>query len=336
MALDLSDTLVVGISATALFDLSESDRLFRESSKSNPDTAIEIYREHMMKTEDQPLEHGTGFPLVKALQNLNTYQKDNEPPLIEVIVMSRNSPDTGIRVLNSIRHHGLSISRSAFTAGESVVDYLEAFDVDLFLTTNPADAQKVIDSRSCAAAVVTPPPEAIKTIQTDQVRIAFDGDAVLFDDSSEIVYKTKGLTAFYKEEDEKQNIPLEEGPYATLLKKLSRLQDRLPIRVDFSPVRIALVTARNSPAEMRVIKTIRHWGVNVDEAFFMGGVGKDKVLKAFKPHIFFDDQTVHLEAASKIVPSGRVPYRTESPLHQPAEVEDTLRKKGRIDPSGDA
>ncbi len=329
MALDLSDTLVVGISATALFDLSESDELFRETSKSNPDSAIEIYRKHMMETEDQPLEHGTGYPLVKALQNLNTYQKKNEPPLIQVVVMSRNSPDSGIRVLNSIRHHGLSITRSAFTAGESVVDYLEAFDVDLFLTTNSEDAQKVIDSRSCAVAVVTPPPEAIEKIQTDQVRIAFDGDAVLFDESSEIVYKTKGLTAFHKEEDEKQNIPLEEGPYATLLKKLSRLQDRLPIRVECSPVRIALVTARNSPAEMRVIKTLRHWGVYVDEAFFLGGVGKDKVLRAFKPHIFFDDQTVHLEAASKIVPSGRVPYRSESPLNKPVGIEDNNQEKGQ-------
>ncbi len=327
MAIDLSDTLVVGISATALFDLSESDKLFRETSKSNPDTAMEIYRNYMMETEDQPLEHGTGYPLVKALQNLNRYQKDNEQPLIEVVVMSRNSPDTGIRVLNSIRHHGLSISRSAFTAGESVVDYLDAFDVDLFLTTNPEDAQKVIDSRSCAAAVVTPPPEAIETIQTDQVRLAFDGDAVLFDDSSEIVYKTKGLTAFHKEEDEKQNVPLEEGPYATLLKKLSRLQDRLPIKAEFSPIRIALVTARSSPAEMRVIKTLRHWGVYVDEAFFMGGVGKDKILKAFKPHIFFDDQTVHLEAASKLVPSGRVPYRSESPLNHPDKIEDKIQDK---------
>jgi 5'-nucleotidase len=327
MALDLSDTLVVGISATALFDMSESDELFRETSKSDPDNAIEIYRKHMMETEDQPLELGTGYPLVKALENLNRYQKGDEPPLIQVVVMSRNSPDSGIRVLNSIRRYGLSITRSAFTAGESVVDYLEAFDVDLFLTTSSEDAQKVIDSRSCAAAIVTPPPEGIDKIKTDQVRIAFDGDAVLFDESSEIIYKTRGLTAFHKEEDEKQNIPLEEGPYATLLKKLSRLQDRLPIRVEFSPVRIALVTARNTPAEMRVIKTLRHWGVYVDEAFFLGGVGKDKVLKAFKPHIFFDDQTVHLEVASKIVPSGRVPYRSESLLNQPDEVEDATYEK---------
>ncbi|MDX2254200.1 MAG: 5'-nucleotidase [Pseudanabaenaceae cyanobacterium bins.39] len=316
MSIDLSDTLVIGISATALFDLSEADRLFRDANSSEPDTAIEKYRQHMMEREDQPLEAGTGYPLVKALLNLNRFQVLGEPPLVEVVVMSRNSPDTGIRVLKAIRTQNLGISRSAFTAGESVVDYLDAFDVDLFLTTDAADAQKVIDSRACAAAVLTAPPFDISQLDTDQVRIAFDGDAVLFDESSEIVFKTRGLPAFQEEEDQKQNVPLEEGPYATLLKKLSRLQDRLPVRVEYSPVRIALVTARSSPAEMRVIKTLRHWGVYVDEAFFLGGVGKDKVLKAFRPHIFFDDQTVHLEAASRLVPAGRVPYRSGSVLKQ--------------------
>ena len=315
MSFDLSDTLVIGISATALFDLSEADKIFQDAFTLEPDTAIQKYRQHMVEKEDLPLDQGTGYPLVKALLNLNKYKVENEPPLVEVVVMSRNSPDTGIRVLKAIRDQRLSISRSAFTAGEPVIDYLDAFDVDLFLTTNSDDAQKVIDSRACAAAVVTAPPIDISDLDHEQVRIAFDGDAVLFDDSSEIVCKTQGLSVFHEEEDQKQNIPLEEGPYATLLKKLSRLQDRLPVRVEYSPVRIALVTARNSPAEMRVIKTLRHWGVYVDEAFFLGGVGKAKVLKAFKPHIFFDDQIIHLEPASKIVPAGRVPYRSDSPLN---------------------
>ncbi|EEL5778940.1 5'-nucleotidase [Salmonella enterica subsp. enterica serovar Potsdam] len=151
---------------------------------------------------------------------------------------------------------------------------------------------------------------------TDQVRIAFDGDAVLFDESSEIVYKTKGINSFHAQENAKQNEPLAEGPYAMLLKKIARLQDRLPARVDYSPIRIALVTARNSPSELRVIKTLRAWGINVDEAFFLGGVEKTKILKAFNPHIFFDDQDVHLEPASVYVPSGRVPYASRSPLYQ--------------------
>jgi 5'-nucleotidase len=195
-----------------------------------------------------------------------------------------------------------------------VPDYLDAFDVDLFLTTNVEDAQKVIDSRLCAAAILREPPEDSPEIPEGQVRIAFDGDAVLFSDESELVYKTEGIGAFHAQEDAKQDIPMEEGPYASLLQKLSKLQDRLPIRVEYSPIRIALVTARNSPSEMRVIKTLRAWGVYVDEAFFLGGVGKDKVLKAFRPHLFFDDQDVHLDAAAKLVPSGKVPYLSSSAL----------------------
>ena len=315
MSLDLSDTLVIGISATALFHLEEADRVFREKLAENPDDAIEAYRIYMLERENDPLEEGTGYPLVKALLGLNRFQVPNEAPLVEVVVMSRNSPETGLRILKNIREKQLPISRSAFTAGESVVDYLDAFDVDLFLTTDAEDAQKVIDSRACAAALVTSPPQGMRAIPEGQVRIAFDGDAVLFDESSELVYKTEGIRAFHEQEDKKQDEPLQEGPYATLLKKLSRLQDRLPLRVEYSPVRIALVTARNSPAEMRVIKTLRHWGVYVDEAFFLGGVEKRRVLEAFKPHIFFDDQEVHLEKAAKSVPSGKVPYPSDSPLH---------------------
>ncbi|MCU7964631.1 MULTISPECIES: 5'-nucleotidase [Shewanella] len=315
MPLDLSNTLVVGISATALFDMAESDQIFRKTFESDPDTAIEKYREFMLAHEDEPLKPGTGYPLIKALLGLNQYQQGNSP-LVEVVVMSQNSPDTGLRVLNTIRHDKLNITRSAFTAGETVADYLDAFDVDLFLTTNVKDAQQVIDSKNCAAAILKAPPTDAPEIPEGQVRIAFDGDAVLFSDESELVYKTQGMEAFHAQEDAKQNIPMAEGPYASLLHKLSRLQDRLPIRVEYSPIRIALVTARNSPSEMRVIKTLRHWGVYVDEAFFLGGVEKTKVLKAFRPHIFFDDQDVHLDAAANLVPSGKVPYLSDSALSE--------------------
>ncbi|QQE77285.1 5'-nucleotidase [Alicyclobacillus sp. SO9] len=319
MSLDLSDTLVVGISGTALYNLDDIDSRFRELSASDPDSAIEIYRKEMSETEEIPLEHGAGHPLVRALLNLNRHQSENESPLVEVVIMSRNSPETGLRILNSIRHDGLSITRSAFTAGESVVDYLDAFDVDLFLTTNVEDAQRVIDSRVCAAAVLSKLPEHIDNLSDDQVRIAFDGDAVLFDEQSELVYKTKGIEAFRTIEDESKEIPLQEGPYAVLLKKLAQLQDRLPGRIEYSPVRIALVTARNSPAEIRVIKTLRAWGVYVDECFFLGGLEKTKVLRAFRPHIFFDDQDIHLDKAAEFVPSGKVLYATDSPLAQEGE-----------------
>ncbi|WP_201286987.1 5'-nucleotidase, partial [Klebsiella pneumoniae] len=183
------------------------------------DSSIEKSRAYMLEHEDQPLQPGTGYPLVKALLGLNQYrQPGDQSPLVEVVVMSRNSPDTGIRVLNTIRHDGLKISRSAFTAGETVADYLDAFDVDLFLTTNVDDAQKVIDSHFCAAAVLKAPPSDTTDIPEGQVRIAFDGDAVLFSDESELVYKTQGMAVFHAQEDARRDEPMAEGPYATLLK----------------------------------------------------------------------------------------------------------------------
>jgi len=316
MAFDLSDTLVIGITSTALFDLSEADEVFRSKFESDPEAAIDEYRKYMEPRENDTLDPGTGFPLVKALMSLNQFQPDEDHPLTQIVVMSRNSPETGVRVFHNIREQKLEIVRSAFTGGESVVDYLEAYNVDLFLTTNAKDAQKVIDSDTCAVAVVKEPPNDVEKIPEGQVRLAFDGDAVLFSDESEIVYKAEGLKKFHEEEDLQQDSPLNDGPYANLLKKLSRLQERLPHKIEYSPVRIAIVTARSSPAEMRVIKTLRHWGVYVDEIFFLGGLDKSKILKAFKPHIFFDDQDVHLDPAAKHVPSGKVPYKTSSVLHK--------------------
>ncbi|ROS05318.1 5'-nucleotidase [Sinobacterium caligoides] len=320
MALDLSDTLVVGISATALFDLREADAIFQDAKRNDPKNALESYRQHMLESEDAPLADGTAMPLVKALLDLNQYcSPGGGEPLVEVVVMSRNSPETGIRVFNNIRQRQLAVSRHAFTGGESVVDYLKAYDVDLFLTTNVQDAQRVIDGHHCAAAVLKQPPNDSNHLPEGQLRIAFDGDAVIFDESSELVYKAEGLDSFLANEDRKQDVPMPAGPYATLLKKLSRLQDRLPFSVDYSPVRIAIVTARNAPAELRVIKTLRHWGVYVDEVFFLGGIDKAQVLKAFRPHIFFDDQDLHLERAAALVPSGRVPYSSGSALNQSPE-----------------
>jgi 5'-nucleotidase len=317
MSLDLSDTLVIGIAATALFDLSEADRVFREKLDTNRDTAIKEYRDFMLKREDELLDDGTGMPLIEALLNLNQYKKKSDKtPLVEVVVMSRNSPETGIQVFNNIRNRELSITRHAFTGGESVTDYLEAFDVDLFLTTNINDAQKVRDDNVCAVALVKEPPSDIEKIPQGQVRIAFDGDAVIFDEKSEIVYKAEGIESFYENENSKQDEPMDEGPYASLLRKLSRLQDRLPFSVEYSPVRIAIVTARNAPAEMRVIKTLRAWGVYVDEIFFLGGLEKSKILRAFKAHIFFDDQDVHLDETSSYIPSGKVPYSSNSVLNK--------------------
>lgn len=320
MPLDLSNTLVVGITATALFDMTESDSAFQAKFKSDRETAVAEYRAYALRHENDSLLDGTGMPLVSALLALNKYQKAGETPLVEVVIMSRNSPETGVRILNNIRSRGIAISRHAFTGGESVVPYLDAFDVDLFLTTNQKDAQRVTDGGNCATAIVKAPPSELGAIPEGQVRIAFDGDAVLFDDSSELVYKAEGLTGFHKNEDVHQDTPMAEGPYAQFLIKLARLQGRLPFKVEFSPVHLAIVTARNAPAELRVIKTLRHWGVYVNEIFFLGGLEKAKVLRAFRAHIFFDDQDHHLESAAKHVPSGKVPYKSTSLLNEPEKL----------------
>lgn len=336
MPIELNETLVVGISATALFDLSESDKIFKEKSKSDPDSAIDEYRNHMLEKENEPLEDGTGMPLVKALLNLNSHLKDeNNAPIVEVVVISRNSPETGFRVLKEIRRRDLPITRSAFIAGESSSLYLDAFYVDLFLTTNEGDAQDVIDSNVCASALVKAPPQNSDTLGEDQVRFAFDADAVLFNEASEIVNQTEGLETFWSKEDEKQDIPLPDGPYANLLKKLSKVQERLPGRIEYSPVKLAIMTARNSPAEMRVIKTLRAWDVYVDQAFFLGGLQKSRFLKAFKPHIFFDDQDSHLDPASGDVPSAKVLYPSNSPLKKLIEKRVAEKANDRTEPEGD-
>ena len=296
--------------------MSDSDELFEQEFAKDPHKGMEKYKKYMLENENSPLNEGVGFPLIKALLSLNSYQKENEKPLVEVVVMSRNSPETGIRVLNAIRTHNINITRSAFTAGESSADYLEAFEVDLFLTTNQTDAQKVIDTCFCASAVLSIPPTYKCDIPDGQVRIAFDGDAVIFDETSELVYKKDGILAFHEHENKAQDVPMNEGPFAKFLIKLAKLQERLPMSIELSPVRIAIVTARNSPSEMRVIKTLRSWGVYVDEAFFLGGVEKSNILKAFRAHIFFDDQDVHLAHSSLVVPCGKVLYKTNSPLNK--------------------
>lgn len=316
MPVDLSESLVVGVSATALFDLSEADKIFKQKIAHDPKTAMEEYRSYMLENEDAPLKDGTGMPLVNALLALNKYKEDGGPPIVEVVVMSRNSPETGFRVLKEIRRRGLGITRSAFTAGESNVDYLSSFYVDLFLTTSENDAQRIIDSRVCAAAVVKAPPALSESLLQDQVRFAFDADAVIFGEESEIINQTEGLSAFHNNEDQSQEIPLPEGPHAKLLMKLSKLKERLPGKKEFSPLRLAIITARNSPAEMRVVKTLRKWDVYVDMAFFLGGIQKNRFLKSFRPHIFFDDQDSHLDPAAAEFPCAKVLYPSNSPLRQ--------------------
>lgn len=304
MPVDLSEILVVGVSSRALFDLEKENEIFNNEG-------IGGYRKFQQENEDSLLAPGTAFYLVQSLLHLNTVAKKR---IVEVVVMSRNSPETGVRLMNSVRKHQLDISRMAFSGGEPLAPYIDAFDIDLFLSKDTKDVQTVIDSKSCAAAFIYEPPTEFKP-RDNRVNIAFDADAVLFSDESEHRYKTEGMDAFHKHESDNEDVPLGEGPFAKLLIKLSKIQDEFPSGIELSPLRLAIVTARNAPSHMRVIKTLRKWGVYVDEAYFLGGLSKDKVLGAFGAHIFFDDQEVHLTESSKVVPSGKVPYSTDSPLN---------------------
>ena len=302
MALDLSSVLVIGISSRALFDLEESNTVFDEKG-------LDAYRAYQLENEKKVLKKGTAFHSVEALLRLN---KLSGKRLVEVIVMSRNSPDTGLRVFNSIAHYGLDISRAAFSGGTSLSPYLDAFNVDLLLSKSHEDVQAAIDSGIAAATLYAPP----RDVDTDdeQIRIAFDADAVIFSEESEHIYKTQGIEAFWEHEKNNADTPMKEGPFAKLLITLSYLQKQF--QDEESPVRLAIVTARNSPAHERVVQTLRTWDVRVDEAFFLGGLSKDQILKAFRAHIFFDDQDVHLESASRVVPSAKVPYRSDSILNK--------------------
>ncbi|MDB5208453.1 MAG: 5-nucleotidase [Flavisolibacter sp.] len=304
MPLDLSDILVIGVSSRSLFDLEEENKIFETEG-------IAGFRKYQLANEDNLLNPGTAFHLIQRLLNLN---KEAKKRIVEVVVMSRNSPETGVRVMNSIKAHNLDITRMAFSGGEPLAPFIDAYDIDLFLSKDIKDVQTVIDSKSSAAAYIYNPPSNFTSVD-NRVKIAFDADAVVFSDESEQRYKSEGMDAFHKYEQENENEPLSEGPFAKLLIKLSKIQEELPTSIELSPLRIAIVTARNAPSHMRVIKTLRKWGVYVDEAYFLGGISKDKVLKAFGAHIFFDDQDAHLKPASLLVPSARVPYNSDSPLN---------------------
>lgn len=296
MAYSLSDKLVIGISSRALFDLEQENALFENEG-------MDAYARHQRTNEDEPLKPGSAFPLVQALLHLNTLIPDQT--LVEVVVISRNSPDTGLRAFNAIEKHQLDISRAAFTGGsESMASYLHAFEVDLFLSKSAKDVQDAIDAGLAAAQLYDLPSSF--SAPSNQIRIAFDGDAVLFSAESEQYFKKYGLKKFIVRERKLRHNAMGPGPFAKLLLALSALQQRFPS--ELRPIRIAIVTARSSPAHARVIHTLREWNVSVDEAFFMGGVPKDKVLQAFGAHMFFDDQEAHVKAASSVVPAGQVPY----------------------------
>lgn len=286
--------LVVAISSRALFDLEESHRIFTEQG-------INAYCDYQIERENEKLLPGVAFPLVKKLLQLNALEPNRER--VEVILLSRNSADTGLRVFNSIQQHELPISRAAFTSGESPFRYVQPFGADLFLSSDPNDVVNTLDSGYAAATIL---PSTVDDLPSKQLKIAFDGDAVLFSDAAERVYKTQGLDAFAQSESKAANEPLPGGPFKNLLASLQTIQAEFSS--EESPIRTALVTARAAPAHERVIKTLRAWNIRIDEAIFLGGMSKGEFLKNFGADIFFDDQRGHCDSARLHVPTGHVPH----------------------------
>jgi 5'-nucleotidase len=293
--------LVVAISSRALFDLSESHQVFVEQG-------VDAYHAYQVQHENDVLAPGIAFALTQKLLLLN--EMLGERGRVDVILLSRNSTDTGLRVFNSIRHHGLDISRAAFTGGASPYRYVGALGAHLFLSADPTDVRQALTS-GCAAATILPSsplpdsPAAEKSADR-QLRIAFDGDAVLFSDESERIFRSQGLDAFNANEVAAAARPLSDGPFKGFLMALQRIQALFPAKE--SPLRTALITARGAPSHERVIRTLRAWNIRIDEALFLGGLNKGPFLKAFDADIFFDDQERHCQDAGAHVTTGHVPH----------------------------
>jgi 5'-nucleotidase len=296
MPVSFDGKLVVAISSRALFDLEESNRVFEEEG-------VEAYQRYQLARENDVLAPGIALPLVKKLLALNTLAPAR--PRAEVILLSRNTAETGLRIMNSIQDYGFDITRAAFTGGESTYPYVPAFDAHLFLSANGEDVRRALDAGH-AAAQILPANVGQNVAWTDELRIAFDGDAVLFSDEAERVYKKDGLDAFTASEVGSAKEPLSGGPFKNFLAALHRIQSEYP--ADHSPIRTALVTARSAPAHERVVRTLRAWGIRIDEALFLGGLEKGPFLKAFGADIFFDDQHTHIDSARKYVAAGHVPF----------------------------
>lgn len=286
--------LVVGISSSALFDLSDSDQVFREHG-------LKAYAQYQIDRENEPLAPGDAFRFVAKLLGLNTFLDNKDR--VEVILLSRNTADTGLRVFNSIEHHNLPIIRAAFSGGAPPYRYMAPFGCQLFLSTNPLDVTDALDNGMAAASILKANP----TEHDDGVlRFAFDGDAVIFSDEAEQIYQRDGLVAFAETEKRQADMPLRGGPFKSFLEELHRLQSEFP--EGETPLRTALVTARSAPAHERVIKTLRSWDIRLDESLFLGGMVKADFLHAYGADVFFDDQAEHCQLASRVVTAGHVPH----------------------------
>lgn len=293
MPVTFDGKLVVAISSRALFDLAQSHLIYERDG-------LAAYQEYQIAHEDEVLSPGDAFPLVRKLLAINDALPGE--PRVEVILLSRNSSDTGLRVFNSIQHYRLPITRAAFAGGTSPHRYVSAFGAHLFLSTHDADVRGALDAGYAAATILS----GGEGNEEDELRIAFDGDAVLFSDDSERIFQQDGLAAFAENERRSAREPMGGGPFKGFLAALHKLQSEFP--VGGCPIRTALVTARSAPAHERVVRTLRAWDIRIDESLFLGGLDKGAFLKSFGADVFFDDQAGHCESARQHVPAGHVPH----------------------------
>jgi 5'-nucleotidase len=303
MPYPIEKKLVITLASSALFDLTKAHKVFKEKGE-------DAYRKYQRKHCNVPFPTGVAFPFVKRLLKLNEAFPDIQP--VEVILLSKNDPETGLRAFRSIKKYKLNITRAAFLTGKSPFEYIPAFNASLFLSANPRDVQNAIDAKYPAGRVL---PAQIKDDEEDnEVRIAFDFDGVLADDSAETVYqKSKSLKKFLKFEHKNIKLSHPPGPLKDFFNKIAHLQ-QLEIEREKKErgykrlLRTAIITARNAPSNERFVTTLRKWGVSSDATFFLGGIEKARILKIMKPHIYFDDQLTHLEEAALQVPSVHIPF----------------------------
>ncbi|KHK51930.1 5'-nucleotidase [Ralstonia sp. A12] len=324
MSYDLTTRLVIGLASSALFDLDESDRIFRSEGE-------EAYRDYQREHQNVLLRPGVAFPFIRRLLSLNELRP--EDPLVEVILLSRNDPDTGMRVMESIKAHHLNISRALFLQGGAPQRYIEPLSISLFLSANQTDVRQAILGGHPAGQVLGGVLSA--DTESDELRIAFDFDGVIADDAAEAVFHAGELDAFHRHEQQHIHVPHNPGPLAPFLKKLAVIQaiesERREKDVSYRrKLSVSIVTARNAPAHERVVNTMRHWGISVNEAFFLGGVEKRLVLEVLQPHIFFDDQRLHLESAARTLPCVHIPFG----IRNSEQVESLLPPQESAAPSG--
>lgn len=291
MGATLDGKLVVAISSRALFDFEQENEVFEHGDD-------RAYMKLQLERLDTPAQPGVAFSLVKKLLAFNS----PEAKLVDVVILSRNDPVSGMRVFRSAKHYELPIERGSFTRGQPPWRYLKPLHANLFLSTHLSDVRAALDAGVPAAQVYPRSAHASEAHPTE-VRIAFDGDAVLFSDEAERIYQSHGLSAFQQHEIDKAGLPLPDGPFRPLLTALQRLQNA---GTPSMRVRTSLVTARSAPAHERAIRTLMAWNIEVDEAMFLGGLPKGEFLREFEPDFFFDDQTGHIESAARHVPSGHV------------------------------